>query len=71
KRIKVGLSLFQHLLKQPLVSIKEVQKICNLSPKAAGELVKLFEEHELLKEFTGNYRNRIYSFDKYLNLFSD
>lgn len=71
KRIKVGLSLFQHLLKQPLVSIKEVQKICNLSPKAAGELVKLFEEHELLKEFTGNYRNRIFSFDKYLNLFSD
>lgn len=71
KRIKVGLSLFQHLLKQPLVSIKEVQKICNLSPKAAGELVKLFEEHKLLKEFTGNYRNRIFSFDKYLNLFSD
>ena len=71
KRIKASLSLFQHLLEQPLVSIKEVQKICNLSPKAAGELVALFEEHNLLKEFTGNHRNRIFSFDKYLNLFSD
>ncbi len=71
KRIKVSLSLFQHLLKQPLVSIKEVQKICNLSPKAAGELVALFEEQDLLKEFTGNHRNRIFSFDKYLNLFNE
>ena len=71
KRIKASLILFQHLLEQPLVSIKEVQKICNLSPKAAGELVALFEEQDLLKEFIGNHRNRIFSFDKYLTLFSE
>lgn len=71
RRIIVGLALFQHLLKQPLVSIKDVQAVCNLSPKAAGELVELFRKHNLLKEFTGNHRNRIFIFEKYLNLFND
>jgi Fic family protein len=71
KRIKTGLTLFHHLLSQPLVSIKEVQKVCDLTSKAAGELVSLFEKHNLLNEFTGNHRNRIFSFNKYLNLFND
>lgn len=71
KRIKTGLTLFHHLLSQPLVSIKDVQRVCDLTPKAAGDLVNLFEKCNLLKEFTGNSRNRIFSFDKYLNLFND
>lgn len=71
KRIKTGLLLHQHLLKQPLVSVKDVQDICNLTPKSAGELVKLFEQYGLLKEFTGNFRNRIFAYQPYLNLFED
>jgi Fic family protein len=71
KRIRVGLTLFQYLLKHPLVSIKEVQEVCSLSAKASGELVTLFREHDLLKEFTGNHRNRIFIFEKYLALFND
>lgn len=71
KRIKAGLILHDALLKQPLLSIKEVQTICNLSAKSAGELVKLFEDNGLLKEFTGHFRNRIYSYEPYLNLFND
>lgn len=71
KRMRVALKLFQYLLKHPLVSIKEVQEVCSLSAKAAGELVSLFREHDLLKEFTGNHRNRIFIFEKYLALFND
>jgi Fic family protein len=71
KRIQVGLILHNHLLMQPLVGIKDVQMLCNLSPKAAGDLVKLFEKHGLLKEFTGNFRNRIFSYKPYLSLFED
>lgn len=71
KRIKGGLVLHNYLLKQPLVSIKEVQELCNLTPKSAGELVKLFEEHLILKEFTGQFRNRIFMYEPYLNLFND
>ncbi len=70
KRIRVGIILLNHLLEQPLVSIKEVQKACSLSGKAAGDLVNLFQGLGLLKEFTGNFRNRIFMFEKYLSLFN-
>jgi len=69
KRLKVGLLLHTHLLKNPLVSIKEVQAVCNISARSAGELVKAFEKESLLVEFTGNFRNRIFAYDQYLNLF--
>jgi Fic family protein len=71
KRVKTGLVLHTHLLKQPLVTIKEVQAICGLAAKSAGELVSLFIKHGILKEFTGNFRNRIFVYDPYLNLFND
>lgn len=31
---------------QPLVNIKQLQEVCSLSPKYAGELVNLFEPNE-------------------------
>ena len=71
KRIKTGLALHHYLLKQPLVTVKEVQQICDLSPKAAGDLVNLFIEKGMLKEFTGQFRNRIFMYEPYLNLFND
>jgi Fic family protein len=71
KRIKTGLELHNYLLKQPLVTVKEVQQICDLSPKAAGELIHLFIEKKMLKEFTGQFRNRIFMYEPYLNLFND
>jgi len=71
KRIKTGLLLHNHLLIQPLVSIKDVQEICKLSPKSAGDLVSLFEQKKVLTEFTGNFRNRIFMYSPYLNLFND
>ncbi len=71
KRIKTGLFLHNYLLQQPLISIKEVQEICHLSAKSAGELVALFEQKQILKEFTGQFRNRIFMYQPYLNLFND
>lgn len=71
KRIKAGLILLNHLFKQPLVGIKEAQQVCGLSPKATGDLVNLFQSHGLIKEFTGNFRNRIFIFERYLQLFND
>ncbi len=71
KRIKAGLQLHNYLLGQPLVSIKEVADVCNLSLKSAGDLVKLFQQYVLLKEYTGKFRNRIFMYEAYLNLFDD
>jgi Fic family protein len=50
KRIKTGLLLHNYLLTRPLVTVKEVQEICKISAKSAGELVALFETKQILKE---------------------
>ena len=71
KRIKVGLMLLNYLLAQPLITIKETQKVCSLSSKAAGDLVNLFVENNILEEMTGNFRNRIFIFNRYISLFND
>ena len=69
KRIKTGLLLHNYLLKQPVVSIKEVESICSLSPKSAGDLVSKFQQMNVLSEFTGQHRNRIFMYEPYLELF--
>jgi Fic family protein len=71
KRIKTGLLLHNYLLTRPLVTIKDVQEICKISAKSAGELVALFESKQILKEYTGNFRNRIFMYRAYLDLFND
>lgn len=71
KRIKTGLLLHNYLLTRPLVTVKEVQEICKISAKSAGELVALFETKQILKEYTGNFRNRIFMYRAYLDLFND
>lgn len=71
KRLKTGLLLHNYLLKQPLVTVKEVQQVCHLSPKAAGDLVNAYVEKQLLREYTGQFRNRIFAYEPYLELFND
>ena len=71
KRFKTGLLLHNYLLQQPLITAKDVQKVCDLSKKAAGDLINVFVEKQLLQEYTGQSRNRIFAYETYLDLFSD
>jgi Fic family protein len=71
KRIKTGLTLHNYLLKQPLVTVKEVQGVCNLTAKSSGDLIDLFIDKKILKESTGQFRNRIFMYEPYLALFAD
>lgn len=71
RRIKTGLTLYNSLLQQPLVSVKQVQELCNLSAKSSNELIQLFLAHGILKEYTGQFRNRIFMYEAYLGLFND
>ena len=71
KRLKSGFVLHNYLLMQPLVTVKEVQMACNLSPKAAGDLTNIFVEKHMLQEYTGQSRNRIFAYKPYLDLFND
>ncbi|MDD5362695.1 MAG: Fic family protein [Ignavibacteria bacterium] len=61
--------LLNYLFEDPVVNIKSVKSVCNLSTKTIGELVKSFEEKGFLEEVTGNNRNRIFVFKPYIDLF--
>lgn len=69
KRIKTGLLLHQHILHKPVITLKEAQNLLELSPKATGDLIKLCEQYGLLREATGRFRNRVFLYFDYLNLF--
>jgi Fic family protein len=61
--------LLQHLFVDPITDVSRVTNICSLSKKAANDLVSDFVNANILKEMTGQSRNRIFLFDKYVDLF--
>ena len=69
RRAESAHKLLEALFSKPMVSIKGVQTITNLSPKAAGELVSLFVDNGLLHEVSNQQRNRAFAFTEYLDLF--
>jgi len=69
KRSKQGLEFFHQLFGKPVVSIKDVQSMTGLSPKAANDLVQVFMEKNILIETTGYQRNRVFVFHEYMKMF--
>lgn len=69
KRSKQGIEFLHRLFNKPVVTIKDVQAMTGLSPKAANDLVKAFVEHKILVETTGYQRNRVFVFDDYVRMF--
>jgi Fic family protein len=61
--------LLQALLKKPVVNVLQAKKITGLSYKAANDLIADFMKEGILKEMTGQSRNRVFVFDQYLKLF--
>lgn len=69
KRVKQGTIFLEGLFRQPVVTVKEAQKITGLSTGAANNLVQEFLNAGILKEITGYRRNRVFIFEDYLKLF--
>jgi Fic family protein len=69
KRSRQGAALLQALFSQPVMTVKDVQQITGLSPKAANDLAQAFLAAGILTETTGYQRNRVFSFEEYLRLF--
>lgn len=61
--------LLTQLFHQPLVTVRQVEEITKLSYKASNELVNSFIKANILRETTGQNRNRMYVFEEYLDLF--
>lgn len=62
--------LLQQLLKNPVIHVRQAQHLLGLSYKSANDLISNFVDAGILKETTGQSRNRVFVFEEYLNLFS-
>lgn len=64
-----GIKLLNTLYRTPIVRIKDVERIVALSNPNALLLVERFVKLGILHELTGQKRNRIFSYQEYINLF--
>lgn len=71
RRSGTGLILLNKIYSQPMIDVKDVEYACDLTPKAAGDLVRSFIDAGILTEITGQARNRIFLFEPYLEKFID
>ncbi len=61
--------LLDHLFEQPIISVGMVQNYLKCSYPTANKLVEQYVDRGLLREITGNQRNRRYRYDPLLALF--
>jgi Fic family protein len=69
RRTHSALALLTHLFKEPFINVKQAEATCDLSAKAANDMVNLFVQQGILKEISGKTRNRLFLFEAYLDLF--
>ena len=69
KRSHKAALLLQYLFKKPIVHVNQVKEITNSSYKSANDLVSDYVNAGILKEMTGQNRNRVFVFDEYLKMF--
>jgi Fic family protein len=69
KRSSKAAVLLQYLFKKPVVHVNQIKDMNKSSYKSANDLVSEFVNAGILKEMTGQNRNRIFVFDEYLKMF--
>ena len=63
--------LLESLYKKPIISPAETIGLINKTPQTAYNLIADLEKLGILKEITGAQRNKLYSFEPYVNLFGN
>ena len=61
--------LLDSLYKKPIISPSETIVLINKTPQTAYNLIADLEKMTIIKEITGAQRNKLYSFEPYINLF--
>lgn len=69
KRTPNALAALEFLFRQPVVSAKLLEQAIDVSQPTAAALVRDLERVGILTEFTGKRRNRLFAYDRYLDLF--
>lgn len=70
KKIPKAKELVMNLYRNPRVTSLDVCRILKVTPKTANELIQDLINLNVLVELTGSRRNRVFSFAKYVKLFS-
>ncbi|MDF7813778.1 Fic family protein [Hymenobacter sp. YC55] len=68
-RAPAALRLLQALFAKPVTTVEQAALTCELSYRAANQLVARLREQGYLKEITGLSRNRIFVFEPHLKAF--
>lgn len=66
-----GLVLLDHLFERPMMNVNQVADVIERSYPVANDLVARLEDLGILRETTGQQRNRIYSYAPYLEIFDE
>ncbi len=66
-----ALRLLDYLFEQPMINVNATKDQLHISYVAANGLIRELCDLGVLSETTGNYRNRVFRFDLYLDLFAD
>jgi Fic family protein len=69
KRAKNAKLLVGFLYRKPLINVKDVENLLNVTTKPANAIINQFEKLGILKEVTGYKRNRLFLFEQYYLLF--
>jgi Fic family protein len=62
--------VMNYLFEKPIVAVGEIINNLGLKNKTAYNIVNKLKELNILQEISGERRNKIYKFEKYLNLFN-
>nr|VFJ94560.1 MAG: Fic family protein [Candidatus Kentron sp. LFY] len=66
-----GHRVLEYLYRHPILSVREVKELTNVSSPAANNLVAKLVEHGILHELTNQKRNRRFTYQDYIRLFQD
>lgn len=66
-----GLKLLESLYQRPIFTVGDVSDLLNMTPQAANGLTARLLQLGLVREITGQQRNRVFRYDSYVALFLD
>ncbi len=66
-----GHKVLEHLYRHPIISVREAQDVIGTTFPAANDLVSKMVDLTILREITGQARNRKFMYPSYINLFTD
>lgn len=69
RRSTNAILLIHQLMKNPVVTVDDAARLCDISYKSANEIIKLLCADEYLVESTGQSRNRLFHFKPYTDIF--